>query len=72
MSLLGSSPVTSIMGYIVIIMTVTQQVLSDEGLPHDVAGWLRVVGGIITGIALRFAKDAHVSNAPVPSDAKPV
>lgn len=73
MSLLGSSPVTSVMGYVVIIMTVIQQVLSEEGMPHDVAGWLRVMGGIITGIALRFTKDANVSNSPVPtSDAKPV
>lgn len=70
--MLGSSPITSILGYVVIVMTVVQQVLGDQGMPHDVAGWLRLVGGIVTGVALRFAKDGNVSNAPVPSSAQKV
>ena len=73
MSFLGSSPITSILGYVVVIMTVVQQVVTEQGLPHDVAGWLKLVGGIITGVALRFAKDANVSNAPSPTTvAQPV
>lgn len=73
MSFLGSSPVTSILGYVVIVVTVVQQALTEEGIPHDVGGWMKLVGGIITGIALRFAKDANVSNSPVPTaEAKPV
>lgn len=73
MSFLGSSPVTSIMGYIVILMTVVQEVIVEQGMPHDVAGWLKLVGGIITGVALRFAKDSNVSNAPTPTTvAQPV
>lgn len=71
MSLLGSSPITSILGYVVIVATVVQQVFNG-GFPHDAAGWTQAILQIITGIALRMSKDQNVSNAPVPSDAKPV
>lgn len=72
MSFLGSSPVTSIMGYLVIVATVVQTVITEEGIPHDVAGWLNFGGKIAVGIALRFSKDSNVSNAPVPVDAQKV
>lgn len=73
MSLLGSSPVTSSIGYVVIIVTVVQTVITEDGIPHDLVGWLNFGGKIAVGIALRFAKDSNVSNAPVPTaDAKPV
>lgn len=72
MQILGSSPLTSIFGYVVIVLTVAQQVFVEQGIPHDVAGWLKLAGGIITGVALRFTKDSNVSNAPVPAEAKPV
>lgn len=72
MSFLGSSPVTSILGYITILMTIGQQVVTEQGMPSDTAGWIKLVGGIIMGIGLRFAKDSNVSNAPVPADAQKV
>ena len=72
MSLLGSSPVTSILGYITILITVAQQVVTEQGMPSDTAGWIKLVGGIIIGIGLRFSKDANVSNAPVPAEASKV
>ena len=72
MSFLGSSPVTSILGYITILITVAQQVVTEQGMPSDTAGWIKLVGGIILGIGLRFSKDANVSNAPVPAEASKV
>lgn len=72
MSFLGSSPVTSILGYVTILITVAQQVVTEQGMPSDTAGWIKLAGGIIMGIGLRFAKDSNVSNAPVASDAHKV
>lgn len=70
--MLGSSVWTSIAGYAVMVLTVAQQVFVEQGMPHDTAGWLKLAGGIIMGIGLRFAKDSNVSNAPVPAEASQV
>ena len=72
MSFLGSSPVTSILGYVTILITVAQQVVTEQGMPSDTAGWVKLAGGIIVGIGLRFSKDSNVSNAPVPAEASQV
>lgn len=72
MSFLGSSPVTSILGYVMILITVAQQVVTEQGMPSDTAGWIKLAGGIIIGIGLRFSKDQNVSNAPIPADAAQV
>lgn len=72
MGFLGSSPVTSMLGYVVIGATVANEVITEQGLPHNAEGWTRLVVGVITGIALRFAKDGNVSNSPHPGAAKPV
>lgn len=72
MSFLGSSPVTSILGYVTILITVAQQAITEQGMPSDTAGWIKLAGGIIMGIGLRFAKDSNVSNAPVPAEAQSV
>lgn len=71
MKIFGSSPVTSILGYIIIVATVTKEVLAG-GLPSDAGGWIQDALQIIMGVALRFAKDSNVSNAPVPAAAQPV
>lgn len=70
--MLGSSVWTSIAGYAVMVLTVAQQVFVEQGMPHDTAGWLKLAGGIIAGLGLRFAKDSNVSNAPVPAEASQV
>ena len=71
--MLGSSPLTSIVGYVMIVITVINQVFVEQGIPTTVHGWVVFVGGITTGIGLRLAKDSNVSNALNPSpDAKPV
>lgn len=68
----GTSWRTSLTLYLVAIIGVAQTVISEEGLPHDALGWLKVVGSILIGVAGRLAKDANVSNAPAPAEAKPV
>lgn len=71
-SFLGSSPITSILGSVVIAATVANEVITEQGLPHNAEGWIRLVVGIVTGVALRFAKDSNVSNSPHPGAAKSV
>lgn len=63
---LGSSWMTSLAGYAVIVLTVAQQVYTEHGLPEDVAGWIKFVGGIVVGVGIALAKDANKSNAPSP------
>jgi hypothetical protein len=58
---------TTAMGYIVVAATVAQQAISEQGIPSDTAGWIKLVGGIVTGIGLMLAKDYNKSNAPVPA-----
>ena len=68
----GASWMTSVVGYFVILLTVANQVFVEQGMPHDLNGWITLAGGIVTGVGLRLAKDANVSNAPNPTVAKPV
>ena len=70
--MLGTSMWTSIVGYCIIALTVAHQVFVEQGMPHDLNGWITLAGGIVTGVGLRLAKDANVSNAPNPTAAKPV
>lgn len=55
--MLGSSPLTSIVGYIMIAITVVNQVFVEQGVPNTLHGWIVFVGGIATGIGLRLAQD---------------
>ena len=63
----GSSPITGYLGTAIMILTIANQSLVEGGVPKDMAGWIGFAGSFITGLALRFAKDANKSNAPVPS-----
>ena len=64
--MLGSSWMTTAVGYLVIVLTVAQQVFTEQGLPADVTGWLKFCGGIVTGVGIALAKDFNKSNAPAP------
>ena len=64
--MLGSSWMTSAFGYLVIVLTVAQQVYSEHGIPEDVIGWLKFIGGLVTGVGIALAKDFNKSNAPAP------
>lgn len=63
----GSSPITGYLGSAIIVLDVANQALVEGGTPQDAAGWIKFAGGLLTGLALRFAKDSNKSNAPVPS-----
>jgi len=54
----GSSPITGYLGSLVIALDVVNQVFVENGLPHDLSGWVKFMGALFTGLALRFAKDA--------------
>lgn len=71
--MLGTSWMTSVVGYLVIVLTVVNQVFVEQGLPTTVHGWITFVGGVVTGVGIALAKDFNKSNAPKPEpDAKPV
>ena len=71
--MLGSSWMTSAVGYLVIVLTVAQQVFTEQGLPSDAAGWIKFTGGIVTGVGIALAKDFNKTNAPNPEPvAQPV
>ena len=61
----GASWFTSLCGYIVIAGGIAELVLEgmkENGVPTNPTGWL----ALVTGVALRAAKQANVSNAVVP------
>jgi hypothetical protein len=63
---------TTLVGYVVIVLTVAQQAVVEQGLPSDAAGWIKLIGGIVTGVGIALAKDFNKTNAPKPeSVAKP-
>jgi hypothetical protein len=68
----GASWRTSLTMYLLAIIGVAQEVIKDNGFPTTALGWMTIVGSILVGIAGRLAKDANVSNAPVPDAPKPV
>lgn len=70
--LFGASWRTSLTGYLLAIIGVTQEVIADQGFPQDALGWVRTIGYLLVGVAGRLAKDSNVSNAPVPDAPKPV
>jgi len=62
----GSSWMTTLVGYVVIVLTVAQQAVVEDGLPGDTAGWIKFVGGIVTGVGIALAKDFNKTNAQHP------
>lgn len=73
MRILGASWMTTVVGYTVIVLTVAQQIITEQGLPTDTPGWVKFGGGIVTGVGIALAKDFNKSNAPNPEPvAEPV
>jgi len=64
----GSSPITGYLGSAIIVLDVTNQAVVEGGVPTDAGDWIKFVGALLTGLALRFAKDANRSNAPHPTE----
>lgn len=72
MNVLGSSPVTSVIGYAVGGLVAAQEIIHAQGLPQDTEGWLKLIGAVLFAVWGRYQKDHNVSNATVAGEAKPV
>jgi hypothetical protein len=59
-----SSPLTTIVGYVILVLTALNQVFVEQGIPKDGKGWITFAVSIATGLGAVFAKDFNVSNAP--------
>lgn len=62
----GSSPITGYFGTAVMILTVLHQVLTEQGPPQDLDGWVKFLGAFFGGLGIRLAKDANKSHAQEP------
>jgi hypothetical protein len=62
-----SSPITTIIGIVVIIATWLQQAIGDQPIPHTGKEWLTFLVGNATGLIALFAKDFNKSNAQNPT-----
>lgn len=68
-----SSPITSIFGSVIIVLTWLNQAFVEQGIPKDGKGWITFLLGNATGLVGLFAKDHNKSNAPIPeADAQTV
>lgn len=64
--MLGSSWMTTAVGYVVVLLTVAQQVFVEQGMPATTEGWFQFAGGIVTGVGIALAKDFNKSNSSHP------
>ena len=64
--MLGTSWMTSVVGYLVIVLTVANQVYTEQGLPTNVHEWIGFIGGIVTGVGIALSKDFNKTNSPKP------
>ena len=63
---MGSSWVTSALGYVVIFMTWLNQAFIEQGIPKTGKEWIVFVTNNAVGMIGVFAKDWNKSNAPKP------
>lgn len=69
----GKSFITTILGYVVIVLTWLNQVFVEQGVPQTGKAWVAFLTGNIGGLIGVFAKDFNQSNAPAPTaESKPV
>jgi len=65
-SLFGASWMTTAVGYVVVLLTVAQQVFVEQGMPSTTEAWFKFAGGIVTGVGIALAKDFNKSNSSHP------
>jgi hypothetical protein len=58
--LLGQGWVTSVLGYLVILLEVGKIVFTEQGLPNEAAEWFEFVGAILIGTFLRLSRDPAI------------
>lgn len=61
--MLGTSWVTSVLGYVVIVLTWLNQTFVEQGIPKTGKEWVAFCMGNIGGLIGVFAKDRNVSNS---------
>lgn len=61
------SPITSVLGVVVILATWLQQAIGDKPVPQTGKEWLTFLVGNATGLVALFAKDFNKSNSPTPT-----
>jgi len=58
-----SSPITSIFGAIIMVLTWLNQAFVEQGIPTTGKGWITFLLGNATGLAALFAKDYNKTNS---------
>ncbi len=69
-SVLGSSPIPTILGYVLGALTIADELFKSNGMPQDRSGWFQLLGGILFGVLGRYTKQSNVTNAPKPVEAR--
>lgn len=62
-----SSPLTTITGIIVIVLTWLNQAFVEQGVPKDGKGWIAFLMGNATGLIALLAKDFNKTNSQHPT-----
>lgn len=62
----GTSPITGYIGSSIIALDLAQSIFIQGGVPQDAGGWFYFAMALVTGLGVRFSKDANKSHAPVP------
>jgi hypothetical protein len=58
-----SSPVTTLFGSVIILLTWLNQAFVEQGIPKDGKGWITFLLGNVTGLVGLFAKDSNKTNS---------
>ncbi len=66
---MGTSWITSALGYAVIVLTWLNQAFVEQGIPKTGKEWIAFGMGNVGGLIGVFAKDYNKSNAPLPDAA---
>lgn len=63
---MGTSWITSVFGYVVLVLTWLNQAFVEQGIPKTGKEWIAFLAANATGLIGVFAKDFNKSNAPKP------
>jgi len=65
-TLLGSSPIPTLLGYAAGGLLDARVIIESGGVPTTFGGWSTLVIGVLIAALGRSAKQTNVTNAPVP------
>jgi hypothetical protein len=64
--LFGTSPIPTILGYLVGGITAFEELIRSNGTPTDLYGWMQIALAVGFAVLGRSAKQVNVSNSPDP------